>query len=177
MRKFLFTAILWTIIGLLLACQDDALKYTKQWQGREILFPSNTVFTKYAKDTIDFNIEGKCKLLIYADSVGCSSCKLKLQEWKTFMSEFSDTDSVAFIFVVHPKSQDAITVLLKSNLFRHPTFIDYNDDTNRINHFPNDFLYQTFLLDRNNRVILVGNPILTPSLKPLYKRILLGSQM
>lgn len=37
--------------------------------------------------------------------------------------------------------------------------------------------FQTFLLDRNNRVIAIGNPIYNPKVKELYLKIIKGEKI
>ena len=43
-----------------------------------------------------------------------------------------------------------------------------------LNHFPADPTFQTFLLDKNNRVLAVGNPVHNPKVKELYLKIIRG---
>lgn len=52
--------------------------------------------------------------------------------------------------------------------------MDYNDELNSLNHFPSDERFQTFLLDKDNRVLAVGNPIHNPKIKELYLKIIRG---
>ena len=51
----------------------------KSWQEKEIIFPEGLIFTKYGKDTVQYNIPvSNYKIIMYVDSVGCTSCKLQL---------------------------------------------------------------------------------------------------
>ena len=45
-----------------------------------------------------------------------------------------------------------------------------------LNHFPTNMTFQTFLLDKDNKVIAIGNPILNPMVKELYLEKLTGVQ-
>ena len=45
-----------------------------------------------------------------------------------------------------------------------------------MNRFSSDITFQTFLLDKNNRVITVGNPVHHPKVKELYLRQITGNQ-
>ena len=64
---------------LLLSCKDNSQKekitaLVKEWQGKQIKFPKDPTFTKYVTDTTDFQIPTKGhKVLIYVDSLGCTS--------------------------------------------------------------------------------------------------------
>ena len=56
--------------------------------GREMLFPKDIVYTRFLKDTIDYRMPENVeyKVVVYVDSTGCTECKLKLQDWKNFIS-------------------------------------------------------------------------------------------
>ena len=77
---------------VVVACQDkkreEAVSSVKEWLGKEILFPKNSVFTIRGKDTIDFALNASnYKIVSYIDTAGCVSCQLKLADWQRFMEE------------------------------------------------------------------------------------------
>ena len=52
--------------------------------------------------------------------------------------------------------------------------IDRNDSLEILNSFPKEIAFQTFLLDKDNKVLAIGNPVLNPKVKDLYLRIIRG---
>lgn len=69
------------ILIFLFSCKEtDKERITRlmlEWQGREVQFPSKMTFTKLGFDTVDYKIpESEYKILVYVDSLGCTSCKL-----------------------------------------------------------------------------------------------------
>ena len=52
--------------------------------------------------------------------------------------------------------------------------IDADDSFNSLNHFPGEMMFQTFLVDSENRVKVIGNPIHNLSVKDLYLKELTG---
>ena len=59
-----------------------------EWKGKSICFPSNSYFTRTISDTIHWPLNNvQYKILSYADSVGCMSCKLQLPSWKNFIEQ------------------------------------------------------------------------------------------
>ena len=63
----------------------------KEWEQKEIIFPSHTVFTIQGKDTVDFCIKDQYKVLVYTDSTGCTGCRLiqlVLIPFSSFFSSF-----------------------------------------------------------------------------------------
>lgn len=52
--------------------------------------------------------------------------------------------------------------------------IDTEDIFNRLNRFPGEMMFQTFLVDSENRVRVIGNPIHNLSIKDLYLKEIAG---
>ena len=167
---------------LLLSCKDNSKKerittLVKEWQGKQIKFPKDLTFTKYVTDTTDFQIPTKGhKVLIYVDSLGCTSCKLQLAKWKEFIA-YTDSatgGNVPFLFFIHSKNVDETRHLLKIDEFDYPVCIDDTDQLNKLNTFPSNSIFQTFLLDADNKVVVLGNPIHNLSVKELYIKEITG---
>lgn len=54
--------------------------------------------------------------------------------------------------------------------------MDQSDSLNQLNHFPKDIRFQVFLLDKNNKVVVIGNPICNSNVKELYLKEIIGRQ-
>ena len=65
--------------------EKEAYRLVDSWVGKEILFPSGMQFSNKESNNVDFDVQSPYKILVYVDSTGCISCKLKLAEWKVFM--------------------------------------------------------------------------------------------
>jgi len=79
-------------IAFLYSCQDkqkkEIVQVVKEWQGKEIVFPEKMIFTQFGQDTVPYSLsESPYKIVMYVDSVGCTSCKLQLHKWKEFITE------------------------------------------------------------------------------------------
>lgn len=157
------------------ACQDKQKEIitllVKEWQGKQILFPENMVFTRFASDTTNFVIPtSDYKVLVFVDSIGCTSCKLQLSRWKEFI-RYTDSISqknIPFLFFFQFDDQWEIHSLLIRENFHKPICLDRSDSLNQLNHFPKDIRFQVFLLDKNNKVVVIGNPVHNPNVKELY---------
>ena len=170
-------------VWVLASCQESReeamLRLVNEWNGKEIKFPSRPVFTIQGKDTVDFEFKNAdYKVVTYIDSVGCTSCKLQLHRWKELVAEVDSlTDGrVPFLFYFHPKDRKELRYLTRRDGFTHPVCFDEQDELNRLNHFPSDMTFQTFLLDKENKVIAIGNPVLNPKVKELYWGLVTGSR-
>ena len=173
MRPLDLIILLLTIF--LSACQDKQKEIitllVKEWQGKQILFPENMVFTRFASDTTNFVIPtSDYKVLVFVDSIGCTSCKLQLSRWKEFI-RYTDSISqknIPFLFFFFFFDQWEIHSLLIRENFDKPICLDRSDSLNQLNHFPKDIRFQVFLLDKNNKVVVIGNPVHNPNVKELY---------
>ncbi len=152
-------------------------RLVKEWEGKEILFPAHSTFTIQGKDTVDFDFKGAAYTIVtYVDSIGCTSCKLQLHRWKELVKEVDSLTNgdVPFLFYFHPKDIKELRYLTRRDAFAYPVCFDEKDDFNRLNRFPSEMMFQTFLLDKENRVIALGNPIQNPKVKELYLNLIKG---
>lgn len=170
-------------VWLLASCQESKeeamLRLVGEWNGKEIIFPSHSTFTVQGKDTVDFTFaDADYKVLTYIDSVGCTSCKLQLHRWKEWVHEVDSLTGgqVPFLFYFHPKDMKELRYLTRRDGFAYPVCFDEKDELNLLNHFPSDMTFQTFLLDRSNRVVAIGNPIHNPKVKELYVDLITGKE-
>ena len=181
MKQILFILIL---LPIFFSCKNEQkekenriAQLVNEWQGKQIVFPENAVFTRYLTDTTDYQIpQSEYKVLIYVDSIGCTSCKLQLHKWKELI-EYTNSvtqNKVPFLFFFHPKDAKEIRYLLKRDGFDHPICIDLDDRLNKLNKFPADMTFQTFLLDKNNKVAVLGNPVHNTAVKDLYLKQITG---
>lgn len=159
----------------LFSCKEtDKERITRlmlEWQGREVHFPSKMTFTKFGLDTVDYQIpQSEYKILVYVDSLGCTSCKLQLDKWKEFIAKLDSTTQgiVPVLFFFQSDDLRDIKYILKRDGFGLPVNIDSNDELNKLNHFSNDLNFQTFLLDKNNCIKIIGNPIHNLNVRDLY---------
>ena len=169
------------LAGVLFSCQESEKerisRLVKEWDGKEIVFPDRSVFTIQGRDTVSCpSGNSPYKVLTYIDSLGCASCKLQLPRWKELMAEVDSVVSgrVPFLFYFHPKDMKEMRYVTRRDGFTYPVCFDEGDELNRLNHFPSEMAFQTFLLDADNRVVALGNPVHNPEVKSLYLRLLKG---
>lgn len=165
--------------SFLFSCKESAsdriTRLVTEWDSREIIYPNKIYFTIFGTDTIQKEImNSKYSIITYVDSVGCTSCKLALNRWLKFIAELDTIteSSVPVYFFLNPQNKDEVVEIFKRNQFDYPVCLDENDSINILNNFPKDLFFQTFLLDKDNRVIAIGNPVLNPKIKDLYFNII-----
>ena len=175
--------ILLTALFFFVACQnknkEEAISSVKEWMGKEILFPQNSIFTIRGKDTIDFNLnKSEYKIVSYIDTAGCTSCRLKLAEWQRFMNEVDSITSshTPFVFYLYPKNTKDLLIEFRREAFDYPVCLDETDEFNRLNQLAKSNTLRTFLLDKENKIVAIGNPIENPNIKKFYLKTLTGKE-
>jgi hypothetical protein len=155
--------------------QEEQRGIVSEWMGKEILFPSDMQF-QIQTNYINYNFShADYKIVTYIDSTSCIPCQMKLEPWKNLVAEFKSIPDIDFNFVMILQGTDAKSI--ENNLteynFLNPICIDRNKSFINANKLPKSKKYDTFLLDADNKVIAIGNPIASPKIKELYKKIIL----
>ncbi|PVH25662.1 hypothetical protein [Sphingobacterium corticibacter] len=119
------------------------------------------------------------KIVVYTDSADCVDCMFKLDSWKEVISDFETNfqNTVSFYFFFHPAAREHIENLLIKENFKYPIFIDTDNKFYNSNKIPASGLLRCFLLDKNNRIVSVGNPTLASGAWRLYREIVKDSIM
>lgn len=174
-RTFLFVILCSLFFSCQNGKQDKINDLVLYWQGREIVFPQNSIFTLLGEDTVDMQMEGTYKIVSYLDSMGCISCKAQLPAWKELVTCLK-SEKVPVLIFMNNRNLKEIQFVLKRETFNYPVCIDENDSLNKLNHFPSDMVFQTFLLDKDNKVLAIGNPVHNPKIRELYLKIIRGEK-
>jgi hypothetical protein len=166
--------------SILYSCGDyktrkDVENIAQQWIGKTVILPEDIICSFGGKDTLTTYCkelyDKDFKILLYSDSSGCNSCKLKLFLWKNVMQEADSlfAEKLGFLFFFQPKNRHELEITVLSGGLQYPVFIDSDGVINKLNSFSQKEEYQCFLLDRNNKVLMIGNPAKNPNIWKLYK--------
>lgn len=148
--------------------------------GRKIDVPLYAMEKKTPKcytSNINDTSETSYKLVTYIDSTACSPCGIDhLFEWGTIIDESKEKNyDIKFIFIVAPKKAQLIQTYyaishctLYSNIYVDTSymFMDNNPCMEK------GYIFETFLLDKDDRIALVGNPIKNPKIHDLITNII-----
>jgi len=175
--------ILFLLVAGSTSCRKDAKKeeagrIVTEWTGKEIIMPDGIQCAFLGRDTVCLGIDSPYKVLLYTDSTGCTSCKLQLYKWSAIIeeAETSMPGKVGFHFYFQPKDEKELHFLLRRDRFTQTVYIDRENKLFETNRLPNNQNYQCFLLDQDNRVLLIGNPTLNPKIWELYKQTVMGGE-
>ena len=128
--------------------------------SRKIIFDKYYSFSNHLYDLESkFNQSPKPKILVYIDSSGCTNCRIyNLRSWKNYLKDIKPPIDIVYLF----QTQDIST--LKKTLFlvkldTTSIYYDIHNNFENKNTFIKKCGFNTFLLDKDNRIILAGSPI------------------
>ena len=179
MKHIFWIMCLWLLASCSESREEAMLRLVNEWKDKSVIIPVRSVFTVQGKDVVDFNYrDAEYKILVYTDSMGCTSCKLQLPKWKRMIAEVDSLTggSVPFLFYFHPKDPKELRFYLRRDNFTYPVCFEEDDYINRLNRFPSDMTFQTMLLNKENKVVAIGSPVLNPKIKDLYLEIITGKK-
>ncbi|WP_304650623.1 DUF1573 domain-containing protein [uncultured Bacteroides sp.] len=173
MKCFYFLFVLFVFSSCQHQNDRKILELLKKWEGREILFPDLDVIDSVVKD-----VNWDYKIVTYIDSAECFSCKLNLRDWMGMKQQVDSVDKkVAFLFFLQTRRTEDLDYKMKWDAFNLPIVFDVQNLFCQLNHFPEDEKLRTFLLDKDNKVLAIGNPIHNPKVKELYLKIIQGEKI
>ncbi len=129
------------------------------WVGKKLYLPDTLIHSpkKNFHLTVSSFIDGNCGV-----------CIDDLNKWKIFVNEIKD---VNYAFYVNALDYDGFLNYAKKEVdFPLPLINDVNNSFYEKNGLSSNKLFQTFLLDENDKVLIVGNPLYSEKLTKLYKQ-------
>ena len=157
--------------------EDSAREVVTRWVDKEIILPYDRFTVGGESVDIDRDLY-TYKIVNYIDSAGCTRCRMKLDLWNMFMSRLDADDAdVTLLSVIHSDNSDDLRFAIENSGFNYPVAIDPTDEFGKANNPPDDQLLHTFLLDGNDHIIAIGNPVLNPHIGRLYRSVILGDSI
>jgi hypothetical protein len=139
----------------------------EHWINKKIELPQTTV-----NDTDCINCrpgmfsDRKGNMIISVFDIGCSSCMETLDNWKKFIT-LMDKRHVKVAFIIPPELVEMYK--RQKQLFAGLTLYFDKDykfiETNQIS--PEKAL-QTFLIDKDNKIVILGNPVANAGIRDIY---------
>jgi len=125
------------------------------------------------------NTSGEYSLVVFTDSLECSPCAIKyLYSWEPIIDTLMENPryrETFFIFAPSKGDYSLVEAELKQQKFKYPTYLDKCNsfaETNK--NIPPNRNMHTFLVDKNGKVILVGDPLTNGKIRDLLYDFLKG---
>ena len=116
------------------------------------------------------------KMVVYTDSTECSSCAIgHLYVWEPILDSlmtFPEYNETVFIFAPSKTDCSKVEKELRYSDFKYPVYLDTCNVFAELNNIPINRLMHTFLIDKEGRVVLVGNPLSNSKIQELLFKVL-----
>lgn len=142
----------------------------------EIVIPNDLecIYSRHA-DKIKLDTLEQLKLIVYYDSLDCSSCRISHLSDVYPLYDMADTSNFSVLTIFSPREEDLAEVrnhIVIQNL-PIPIYIDADGSFSKLNKsIPSDKRFHSFLIDDNNKPVFVGNPLFDSNLIGLFKKVL-----
>ncbi|MCQ2058509.1 MAG: hypothetical protein MJY71_01600 [Bacteroidaceae bacterium] len=163
---------------LLFSCQSETWQVQKTVRkliGKEIMW-SNVQQYVYADTVLEANsanmqsVLKPIKVITYIDSVVCSSCFANYLRGTVAFTDIVNSDSVQYICVMNSRQITAFQEAIQDvDCPRSLVVFDVSGNYLMKNGLENyTDMFRTFLLDKYNHVVLVGDPLRNNDIQDLY---------
>ena len=155
--------------------RSEAESIVNSWLGKVISIDTTVGFITEKGDSIDADMpDADFRLIRYIGGDDCTSCRMHLHKYNKALRTLSDSagTEVDFLCIVCPNNLDELRRILKTeNRSNLKILVDTRDSLNQLNGFHEVDGLRTFLVDRNNQVLGVGDPAVNPQIMRLYTSI------
>jgi hypothetical protein len=147
---------------------DDYLSDYTDIVGRQIKWDNISFHTTPASFSLN-NIKGK--KLVCLIGASCLSCIGKINNWNEFLKTNKFPGAQVLFIAAGPPGNELTHYLAETNQLSIPLLIDSSEKFIQENNLA--MYYQnTFLLDENNKVIMIGDPLKHKNVYDYYQHLL-----
>ena len=177
--KYILTIFCFCLLSCKVAHRRKYItEHTCKMLGQTIVIPDNLCTTYNGIDTVLIpspQKTNKGQIIVYISTQECTLCKVsRLAAYKKMTDFISSQEECDFKFIIDLPSEMEIETYygLEKNPIDFPVYLDKMHSFATINNHIDfsDPFFNTFLLDENNRIQLIGDPVNNPDLWNLYCR-------
>lgn len=175
-HNFIIILIIMIIANILPKCKnnkDIILEKVHKRIGTEIYF--DTLLSNIY-DSNKLKLENDIDYIIvsYISKDDCTECSLKLNEWKKLINNIKKSKKykIKLLIIISPKASHDANLILNGYTYKFPIYIDKENKFSELNDINGKNNFNTFLINREHRINLIGNPTYKRSIEKLYFKIL-----
>lgn len=183
-KIFLYFIILCCVILSPLSCgnshdkNNSYIETIANLTGKRIVFPESLhpISTLNTHNNTASNIIARnYKIIAYYGKGGCTSCRIKLKKWAQYIeSLYPDNDTIVtrLIIIIPTEEERKIKYLAKYDNFNYEIMVDTDEKFRNINNISSNPYLNSYLLNNNDEIIAVGNPINNKKIGNLYRKLI-----
>ena len=173
-NKYIICGMVFVLMVQICSCNRNTneriVNEVKEMTGRTIVFP-DTYKTISCDKTVNINslLRKKIKIVSYIDYLSCTQCEITMMaKWTEAIKEIDS--EIAYIIVVQTELKKELEELIYQNLFCELVMCYSTDTFMTANNLDILARNKTFLLNKENKIVLVGEPFDNEKLTQLYKK-------
>ncbi len=162
---------------ILFSCNNDNRNMTvdivTRFINKELIVPDTIdmfMFDKCLKNN-DMPHKNKLSIITYVNG-NCGKCVEQMFLWDEYMNKNNLKDSISLLIFVNAFDYSIFEYHTEEAKFKYPVFHDRSNYFFISNNLPEKNHFQTFLVDSNNLVQAIGNPIINSNISDLYLKII-----
>lgn len=169
-----YTMFLFSFLMISCSWKNNELKDILHWNGKEMDFDVSMKLNVLGKDTLCPDLlKKKYKMLVYVGPKGCSSCQIPLYSWKKMIDSLQHKcTNLSIVFVICVDNYQEFEYLERINKFYYPVFYDRDGTFAKKNKISQEKTVQVFLLNEENKVLAIGDPVKKATIYNLYLKII-----
>ena len=172
-----FYALIFVCLSLSSCSENHKIKKTMiEFMKTEIILPASmTVVNGKEVELADLNSLHGNRLIMYVDSMSCSSCRIGHFTDALPLYELSDSlKNFSVMAIFSPEQSKLVDVEMQLKLldFPYPIYIDTKREFAMMNDIPADKRFHDFMISKDGRVKYVGNPLNGEQLMLVFKNTL-----
>jgi hypothetical protein len=142
--------------------------------NKKLILPDSiSVYNPFSNNINDSLSVSNSEFKIYIRlNTSCGSCITEINFWNTLSEDFKKYNTPIIFICRSDDKFELIKYLCESgkiDKFPYPFFFDEKDEFYKLNGFmKKSDHFETVLTDKNNRILLMGNPLHSKRIKELY---------
>lgn len=163
---------------LLMSCGDSGTKdhadAVVSLTGKQVVIPATLDFIIQSDKISPERRDADYRVVTYVEADECTQCRIKVSDWTRTMAvlnSFGATD-VDLLMIVNTDNPRELAQLLTQYNFNYPVAIDSTAAFHSSNPSIDISGFDTFLLDYQNRIVAIGNPMSNLNIRKLYADII-----
>lgn len=166
---------------LFFSCSENRKKIEESldnMKNRNVVIPFDKLVC-YGNTSDDTIYSSQYRLIVYSDTNECSFCNVKnTLYWESLLDSVNDKKSdtkMDIIFIYSPSKEEKERFLanIKMVKLKWPVYVDTCSYFTVANpYIPNNSMFHTFLVNEENRIMLVGNPLYNEKVERMILKVI-----
>ena len=141
--------------------------------GKKLIVPNSLELYRPLSSSITNRELSNSKLKIYSSiDASCGTCVESLKIWNNLIPELNEKDVQVVLICSSDNKFELLKYFFETKEikhFSHPLFLDHQNQYLKQNRFMSESKnFETVLTDKDDKILLIGNPIASNKMKELY---------